>query len=71
MSLAGGESLHAAGVHAGNQTLDLWINLKITFSHGFIFPDKAGIVTDVWGAFPCLIKIWENKNKGFTGEVCR
>lgn len=51
MSLTGGGRLHAAGVHAGNQTLDLWINLKITFSHGLIFPDKAGIVTDAWGLF--------------------
>ncbi|EJJ8281696.1 hypothetical protein NKB77_005553 [Salmonella enterica] len=47
MSLAGGESLHAAGVHAGNQTLDLWVNLKITFSHCFVFPDKTGMVADV------------------------
>lgn len=51
MSLTGGERLHAADVHADNQTPDLWINLKITFSHGLIFPDKAGIVTDVWGLF--------------------
>ncbi|ENU7734502.1 hypothetical protein ACE3YX_000997 [Salmonella enterica] len=56
MSLAGGESLHAAGIHAGNQTLDLWVNLKITFSHGFIFPDKAGIVTDVWRLFYTQLK---------------
>ncbi|EKO2287067.1 hypothetical protein PZV05_000165 [Salmonella enterica] len=45
--LAGGERLHAAGVYAGNQTLDLWVNLKITFSHCFVFPDKTGMVADV------------------------
>ncbi|EKQ0893768.1 hypothetical protein P4Q63_005426 [Salmonella enterica] len=47
MSLAGGECLHAAGVHAGNQTLDLWINLKIPFSHCPVFSDKTDMVADV------------------------
>ncbi|EOF6042104.1 hypothetical protein ACK1E5_004455 [Salmonella enterica] len=44
MSMTGGKRLYAAGVHTGNQRLDLWINLKITFPHRHIFPDKTGLV---------------------------
>ncbi|EHP1587464.1 TPA: hypothetical protein LCR10_004178 [Salmonella enterica subsp. enterica serovar Hvittingfoss] len=46
MSLAGSISFHAAGVHAGNQALDLWLNLTVTFFHGRVFPDKTGMVEE-------------------------
>ncbi|EDW2056754.1 hypothetical protein L2D25_22395 [Salmonella enterica subsp. enterica serovar Muenchen] len=46
MPLTGGVSLHAAGVHAGNQTLDLWSNMTVTFFHNRVFPDKTGMVVD-------------------------
>ncbi len=46
MPLTGGVSPHAAGVHAGNQTLDLWINLTVTFFHNRVLTDKTGMVVD-------------------------
>ncbi|MFI7787043.1 hypothetical protein EN46_27250, partial [Citrobacter amalonaticus] len=53
MSMAGGERLHAAGVHTGSQILDLWIHLKITFPHHHVFPDKTGLMME-GGAFPMI-----------------
>ncbi|EGW7195436.1 hypothetical protein JGV24_002568 [Salmonella enterica] len=51
--MAGGERLHAAGVHTGSQILDLWIHLKITFPHHHVFPDKTGLMME-GGAFPMI-----------------
>ncbi|EDX1304265.1 hypothetical protein GID46_14295 [Salmonella enterica] len=50
--MAGGERLHAAGVHTGSQILDLWIHLKIIFPHHHFFQDKTGLM--LGGAFPMI-----------------
>ncbi|ENB7844769.1 hypothetical protein ABIU59_004537 [Salmonella enterica subsp. enterica serovar Newport] len=70
MPPAGSVSLHAAGVHADNQTLDLWINLKVTFFHSRIFPDKTGMVADEHVLFHAELKPGKMKNKDFTGRGC-
>ncbi|EMW9312556.1 hypothetical protein AAE121_001111 [Salmonella enterica] len=60
MSQAEVEGLHAAGVHAGNQTLYFWSNQKITFSHCPVFPDKTMHHGGGVGTLPCLIKFRNN-----------